>query len=405
MLRGRYTKVLLIAAIALLLLITVIVIHSTRGTNSEIEEVWRVQIPGASLMTSGDVPSSIQAYGSDAIIASYSSDTLRVFDLKGLLVWEFSESIYRPGFSSSYVMGYCIGSDGSLYIGTHKNYIYAIKPDYSLDWLAKVPGSKRDWSCQPLVAADGTVYAFADIGQLYAFSKDGAKLWQREIPGVRAVKRPIITPDATLYATTDDLRLVAVAPNGDEKWRTAQDADSIYPLSLAPNGTVICPDPLDGVINAFNPDGTLCWSVNRGNEFIFGGEGVVAVAPDSSCYYSEELSNGDGRLVALDANGNQLWDYKTPAGLSDPILLPDGRIVCLAMNLARVAPGVTGTISSWLAGLTGQEKASLLVLNPDGSVDSRIKLDSLFTLAPLTLNPAGDVLLLDEQGILHCFRP
>jgi len=58
-----------------------------------------------------------------------------------------------------------IGTDGTIYVGSHDHYLYAIKPDGTLKWKYET-GSGVDSS--PVIGEDGTIYVGSDDRCLYA---------------------------------------------------------------------------------------------------------------------------------------------------------------------------------------------------------------------------------------------
>ena len=67
-----------------------------------------------------------------------------------------------------------IGADGTVYVGSCDNKLYAINPDGSLKW-AYTTGDDGDSS--PAIGADGTVYVGSYDGKLYAINPDGSLKW------------------------------------------------------------------------------------------------------------------------------------------------------------------------------------------------------------------------------------
>jgi outer membrane protein assembly factor BamB len=59
-----------------------------------------------------------------------------------------------------------IGADGTIYVGSLDNKLYAINPDGSLKWSYT---TGHDVRSSPAIGADGTVYVGSDDKKLYAF--------------------------------------------------------------------------------------------------------------------------------------------------------------------------------------------------------------------------------------------
>ena len=67
-----------------------------------------------------------------------------------------------------------IGSDGTIYVGSSDNNLYAINPDGSKKWAFKT-GDYVDSS--PAIGSDGTIYVGSNDSYLYAINPDGSKKW------------------------------------------------------------------------------------------------------------------------------------------------------------------------------------------------------------------------------------
>jgi hypothetical protein len=59
-----------------------------------------------------------------------------------------------------------IGADGTVYVGSYDDKLYALGPDGSLKWSY----TTGDWvESSPAIGADGTLYVGSHDGKLYAF--------------------------------------------------------------------------------------------------------------------------------------------------------------------------------------------------------------------------------------------
>ena len=62
-----------------------------------------------------------------------------------------------------------IGSDGTIYVGSRDNYLYAINPNGTLKWKYRT----GDWVwSSPAIGSDGTIYVGSYDNYLYALEKD-----------------------------------------------------------------------------------------------------------------------------------------------------------------------------------------------------------------------------------------
>ena len=67
-----------------------------------------------------------------------------------------------------------IGSDGTIYVGSNDNNLYAINPNGSLKWAFKTGGEVYG---PPAIEKDGTIYVGSWDNNLYAINPDSSKKW------------------------------------------------------------------------------------------------------------------------------------------------------------------------------------------------------------------------------------
>ena len=65
-----------------------------------------------------------------------------------------------------------IGADGTIYVGSNDNNLYAINPDGTLKWSGTTGDMVRS---SPAIGADGTIYVGSDDNNLYAINPDGSQ--------------------------------------------------------------------------------------------------------------------------------------------------------------------------------------------------------------------------------------
>ncbi len=106
------------------------------------------------------------------------------------------------------------GSDGTVYVGTQDNKVYALNPDGSTLWVF-VTQDTVDGS--PALGSDGTIYVGCCDNNLYALNPDGTQKWSFATQGP-IVSSPAIAADGTIYVGSFDSKLYAVNPNGMSKW-------------------------------------------------------------------------------------------------------------------------------------------------------------------------------------------
>ena len=100
-----------------------------------------------------------------------------------------------------------IGSDGTVYVGSNDNKLYAINGKSGVKLWEFETGSGV--SSSPAIGSDGTVYVGSGK-KLYAINpKSGVKLWEFET-GFHVRSSPAIGSDGTVYVGSRDGKLYAI---------------------------------------------------------------------------------------------------------------------------------------------------------------------------------------------------
>ena len=233
-----------------------------------------------------------------------------------------------------------IGPDGTIYAGNYDGNLYAFNADGSVKWTYSVPGaagsgtSGNSFTSSPALASDGTVYAHASDGNLYAVTAAGSLKWTSPVPG-ESYAAPTIAPDGTVYIGTDAGTFYAVNPDGSQKWAFATPiaGEPIYTAAPVDASGNLYIGTLTGNIYSVSPSGTLRWTYAVGD--------AVTSAP--------ALANGavyfggyDGNLYALSASaGALLWKYPhgTQVRASAPAVDANGTVYigCYDHNVYAVS--------------------------------------------------------------------
>ena len=104
-----------------------------------------------------------------------------------------------------------IGSDGTVFVGSDDNKLYAINGRTGVKlWEFETGG---DVCPSPAIGSDGTVYVGSNDRKLYAINgKSGLKLWEFET-GSEVTSSPAIGPDSTVYVGSYGNKLYAIKTN------------------------------------------------------------------------------------------------------------------------------------------------------------------------------------------------
>ena len=307
-----------------------------------------------------------------------------------------------------------LGADGTIYVGSQDDKLYAINPDGTEKWAFPTQGLVIS---SPAIGADGTIYVGSLDDNLYAINPDGTKKWAFPTQGL-IISSPTIGTDGTIYIGSQDQKLYAINPNGMQQWAFTTGGDinsspalgadgTIYIMSdtlyaIFPNGAqkwAIQPDisnvfssPAvgadgtiyvgadDGHLYAFNPDGTQQWAFTTGNAIY----SSPAIGADGTIY----IGSDDDKLYAINPNGAQLWIFPTGGYIqSSPALGADGTIYVGSTdgNLYAILPN---GVQQWVFS-TGSMLQASPALGADGTLylASPNKLYALASLSPtLTLS-------------------
>ena len=258
----------------------------------------------------------------------------------GTILWTFETG---DGIESSPV----IGSDGTIYFGSHDGYLYAVNPDGTQKWKfdAGPPRYDARWDVSkaimatPAIAADGTIYIYSSANYLFAVNPDGTEKWKiYMLWGNDFWSSPIIGDNGTIYIgsansqSTDgfDAGLHAINPDGTEKWRFENTCGVTSAAAIGDDGTIYFGGNINregeqsgnyGMVYALNPeDGTEIWNFQIENWM----ESSPAIGSDGTIYIG---SGREARIYVLNPDGSEKWSYKFTEGLSCvPIEAEDGSV-------------------------------------------------------------------------------
>ncbi len=224
--------------------------------------------------------------------------------------------VYKPGedFNSTPA----IGADGTIYVSTTDDYVYAINPDGTEKWT-KEYGS---WSATAIaIGSNGTnetIYFAGETttgGVLIAYNAtNGNEKWRKVLPAKVNHGGPAIAPDGTVYLGGYEEKLIAYNPEtGDEKWSyTANGAIETVP-AIDNDGNLYFGD-LAGFFHVVGPDGEKAWkSLKLGDKIdssaAIGTDGTIYVAANEGQFgkvyafrtRATGLANGGWPMFAKDA--------------------------------------------------------------------------------------------------------
>jgi uncharacterized repeat protein (TIGR01451 family) len=205
-----------------------------------------------------------------------------------------------------------IGSDGTIYVGSYDNYLYAINPDKSLKWKYQ---TGRYISSSPAIGADGTIYVGSTDGYLYAINPDKSLKWKHQTGNYHS---PAIGADGTIYVGSCSPYLFAINPDGSLKWKYHAGANIESSPAIGVDGAIYFGSG-DNHLYAINPDGSIKWKYLAGSYI----SSSPAIGADGTIY----VGSWDNHLYAINPDGSIKWRYRTGNNISSsPAIGADGTI-------------------------------------------------------------------------------
>jgi len=117
--------------------------------------------------------------------------------------------------AGGWVAGPAVATDGTIYLASKANTLYALDPSGAIRWQAQLPAAPVG---AVALSGVGEIYVAHANGSLSAWSADGAARWTFQTTPVReATSGPIVAPNGTIFYTVVD-SIQAVTPDGASKW-------------------------------------------------------------------------------------------------------------------------------------------------------------------------------------------
>lgn len=320
--------------------------------------IWRYQIKAGAPTSNYSSP----AIGPDGTIYVGSQDNyLYAVNGDGTLKWRFpTGDVVRSSPA--------IAADGTIYIGSYDNRLYAVNPDGSVKWSYQTGGNIPS---SPAIAGDGTIIFGSSDDSIRALNPDSTLQWIYPTSG-DVYSSPAIAADGTVYCGSNDDYLYALTSAGVLKWRFATGKDIQSSPAIGSDGTVYVGSD-DGTIYALNPDsGTIKWgSLTNGDV-----PASPAIAADGSIY----VGSTDKLLYALDPSGTRKWQYATG-------------------DKVRSSPAVNANGTIYF----GSDDNFLYALNPDSTLLFQYEVDNDIESSP-TIGPDGTIYFVSNDGYLYALK-
>jgi outer membrane protein assembly factor BamB len=335
--------------------------------------------------TTGGTVSSSPVIGADGTVyVGSSDDNLYALNMDGTLKWSFA-----TGGAVSYTPA--IGSNGTVvYVGSSDGQLYAVGTDGTLHWSHDTGADTANGGAN--IAADGTIYEnysssvtdpFLQVTTsnvaLHAVNADGTGKWSLSLVqstslATRSVAIPAIAADGTVYVTASWIRfqLLACDAEGTLQWQFGgtTPGGTIGSPAIGADGTVFV--GTSAGLCAFSSTGALRWSVLDTDNL---DSSAPALGSDGTVY----IGGSAHRLYAVSSSGALNWSLSTNASISSsPAIGYDGTIYIGSDddNLYAVAP--QGVMKWSLA--TGGPIRSSPAIGSDGTIYVGSEDDNLYAI-------------------------
>ncbi|MEW5803579.1 MAG: PQQ-binding-like beta-propeller repeat protein, partial [bacterium] len=310
-----------------------------------------------------------------------------------------------------------IGADGTVYVGSWDNKLYALNPDGSLKWSYQ---TENGIYSTPAIGADGTVYIGSLDNKLYALNPDGSLKWSYKT-GDLIRSSPAIGSDGTVYVGSHDNKLYALNPTGSLKWSYQTEGDVESSPAIGTDGTVYVGSYISLYIEdewipncklyALNPDGSLKWAYQTGGGIL----SSPAIGADGTVY----VGSYDKKLYALNPDGSLKWSYQTENGIySSPAIGTNGTVYVGSGDKKLYALNPDGSLKwsyptgNWVSSspaigadgtvYVGSYDKKLYALNPDGSLKWSYQTGGWVLSSP-AIGADGTVYVGSHDGYLYAF--
>jgi|GEM_PF-3504048 len=322
---------------------------------------------------------------------------------------------WQYGTGSSVTSSAAIGADGTIYVGSWDNHLYAINPDGTLGWRYET--GNRVYS-SPAVGSDGTIYVGSTDNYIYAINPDGTLLWDYETGGA-VLSSPAVGSDGTIYVGSWDNYLYAINPDGTLLWSYQTGGAVLSSPAVGSDGTIYVGSQ-DSYVYAINPDSTLKWRYNTGK----GLDASPALDSNGIIYIGARgtgMGSTDGYLYAINPDGTLLWRYQTDNLVySSPAVGPDGTIYIGSTDHYLYAINPDNTLA-WRYETGDRVKSSspavgsdgtvyvgswdhyLYAINPDGTLGWRYETGGTVESSP-AVGPDGTIYIGSNDGNLYALE-
>lgn len=153
----------------------------------------------------------------------------------------------------------------------------------------------------PAIGSDGTIYVSSFDNNLYALNPDGTEKWHFET-GRKVHSSPAFGPNGTIYFGSLDNHLYALNPNGTVKWTF--EVSNYFNASpvVGPKG-IIYIGSYNNTFYAIKPDGSVKWTFGTKDGVVAGT--APAISDDGTIYVGTTRRSGGVNFYAINPDGTK----------------------------------------------------------------------------------------------------
>ncbi len=207
-------------------------------------------------------------------------------------------------FEANIVLG---PGDGAIYVANDDFFLYKMTTDGKIIWGYRT--GFMVWSA-PSFWKDGTVYSAGFDHILYALEMNSGKIkWKKDLHGA-LVGSPAISETGILYQTSFNGSIYALnCQNGAKIWEYKTGSHVYASAAISLDNTVYF-GSTNGTFYALNgKTGKIKWTYYIGDPIR--ASASIGPDPEAKVPYLIYFGGGDGKVYALEPNGNPRWIYDT----------------------------------------------------------------------------------------------
>lgn len=232
-----------------------------------------------------------------------------------------------------------LGADGSLYNGSQTDNFHALNADGTEKWVFPTGG---DVNGSPVIGSDGTIYVNSTDDFLYAINPaDGTEIWKYEYGSWSGTALAIDAADNIYLAGEADAEtgvIVSVTSAGAERWKINTSAVSGSATgtgkidqggpAIGPDGTVYVGTKGPELLALDPASGSIRWSYTKAE---FAGIGSTpAVDKNGHVYFGDD----SGIFTVLDKDGNLKFELNLGSKIWSSATIGDDGLIYVGATQA-----------------------------------------------------------------------